>query len=309
VDGPPTAAGPPLEASWRMAPSPRRRPLPPAVNLICFLLTLYSTLVAGALWTLDDMTWATILDVLLTPSLWSLGAPYAASLILILGAHEMGHYIACRLYGIDASLPFFLPAPHLFGTFGAVIRIRAPITHRRALFDIGIAGPIAGFVFALPVTIYGLLLSTVTTAPPRPGDVVLTPCLLLQWLYPHFLPPVEGVSIRLHPMFGAAWLGLFATSLNLIPIGQLDGGHILYALSRRAHALVSWFGIPLLIALGILYRGWHLVLFGLIFALIGPGHPRLLDESEGLGPGRLAVAVLGLLIFIACFILQSPIVL
>ena len=122
------------------------RPFPPIVNLACFLLTIVTTLIAGTLLTLDDYThWK---DVLLTPSLWSLGLPYSASLILILGSHEMGHYVACRLYRIDASLPFFIPGPPLLGTFGALIRIRAPFTTRRALFDVGVAGPIAGFVAA-----------------------------------------------------------------------------------------------------------------------------------------------------------------
>jgi membrane-associated protease RseP (regulator of RpoE activity) len=309
VDGSPAASLPSVEARGSGPPPPRRRrPLPPAVNLACFLLTVYSTLVAGTLWTLDDLTWPTLRDVMLTPSLWPLGASYSLCLILILGAHEMGHYVACRLYRIDASLPFFLPAPNLFGTFGAVIRIRGAISHRRALFDIGVAGPIAGFVVAVPVLLYGLSLSTVTHAPPKPGDVVLPSCLLLDWLYPRFFPAAEA-SIQLHPAFGAAWLGLFATSLNLIPIGQLDGGHMLYALSRRAHAVVSRLGIPLLIVLGIVFKGWHLVTFGLIFALIGPGHPPLLDEADGLGPGRLAVGLLGLLIFIGCFILRFPAVL
>ena len=300
----PGAQLPPIGTGWPAAPPPRRS-LPPAVNLACFLLTVYSTLVAGALWSLDDLTWPTIRDVMLTPSLWTLGAGYSFCLLLILGAHEMGHYVACRLYRIDASLPFFLPAPNLFGTFGAVIRIRAPISHRRALFDIGIAGPIAGFVVAMPVLLYGLSLSTVTHEPPRPGELSLTSCLLLDWLYPFFLPAGD-VTVRVDPIFGAAWLGLFATSLNLIPIGQLDGGHVLYALSRRAHGVVSWLGVPLLITIGMIFKGLHLVVFGLIFTLIGSGHPRLLDETEELGPGRRVLAVVGLLIFVACFFLRLP---
>src|SRR5438552_3063160 len=138
----------------RYAPPPvvpaARRHFPPSVNLACFLLTLVTTLIAGTLLTLDDLSPATVRDVFLSPSLWTLGLPYSLCLILILGAHEMGHYVACRIYGIDASLPFFIPGPPIIGTFGAVIRIRAPFTSRRALFDIGVAGPIAGFVVALP---------------------------------------------------------------------------------------------------------------------------------------------------------------
>lgn len=297
------------EASWGPPPVPglarrRRRPLPPGVNLACFAATVVSTLVAGTLLTLDDTSWRTTLDILLSPSYWPLGLPYAVSILLILGSHEMGHYVACRIYRIEASLPFFLPAPHMFGTFGAVIRIRAPFTSRRALFDVGVAGPIAGFIVAIPVLLYGLGHSAVTHQTPRAGDTWLGSCLLLDLLYPFFFHGGPGVSIRLHPVFAAAWLGLLATALNLLPIGQLDGGHVLYAISPRLHAIVSRYGIPALIVLGIAIGGWHLVTFGVIFAILGWRHPPVLDESEGLGRGRLAVAWMALAIFVVCFIPQ-----
>ena len=282
-------------------PTGRRPPLNPLVNLVCLALTIVSTLIAGTLMTLDDLSWATCLDIVRSPSYWSLGAPYSISLLLILGAHEMGHYVACRYYGIESSLPFFIPAPHLFGTFGAVIRIRAPFTHRQALFDIGVAGPIAGFVVAIPVLLYGLSHSTLTSEPPAPGTIGLSSCLLLEIVYPLFFDLESGVSVRLDPVFAAAWLGLFATSLNLLPIGQLDGGHMLYAISRRAHYLSSRIGIVALLLAGFVFGGWHLITFALLFAIIGLGHPRPIDESEGLGPGRLVVAFLGLIIFALCF--------
>ncbi len=288
-------------------PSRRRRPLSPAVNLGCFLLTLLSTLIAGTLMVLDDYSWATVRDILFRPAFWSLGVPYAVGVMLILGAHEMGHYIACRYYRIDASLPFFLPAPHLFGTFGAVIRIRAPITDRRALFDIGVAGPLAGFVVAVPVLLLGLSRSTLIFEQPEPGELVLTTPLLVDLLYPLFFPSGAGVTIRLDPLFMAAWLGLFATALNLLPVAQLDGGHMLYAISRPAHRMVSRVGVWILCLGGLALGGWHLVTFGVLFAIIGPGHPPLIDESRRLGPGRLAVAFLGLLIFVLCFIGGAPI--
>ncbi len=287
------------------APPPRRRGLPPAVNLLCFLLTVASTLVAGTLMTLQDTSWRTARDILLSPSYWSLGIPYSLSLILILGSHEMGHYIACRLYRIDASLPFFLPAPHLFGTFGAVIRIRQPFTSRRAAFDIGVAGPIAGFVVALPVLWYGLSHMTVIRRPPEPGALGFGSCLLLEVLYPFFFfPSGPEISVQAHPVFLAAWLGLLATALNLLPIGQLDGGHMLYAISPRLHAQVSRLGVPVLIAGGAFSGGWHLVTFGVIFAILGVRHPPLVDSSESLGRGRLVVAFVALLIFVLCFILR-----
>lgn len=309
---PPGAAGPVTaevgSTPGREPSSRRRRPLPPVVNLVFFALTGVTTLIAGTVMTLEDYTWATLRDISLSPSYWTLGLPYALGVLSILGAHEMGHYLACRYYRIDASLPFFLPAPHLFGTFGAIIRIRAPITNRRALFDIGVAGPIAGFVVAVPVLLIGLAHSTPIQQPPTPGDIGLTPCLLLELLYPLFFDPGPGMSVRLDPMFAAAWLGLLATSLNLLPIGQLDGGHMLYALSRPLHRAVSRIGVWVLCLGGALVGGWHLVTFGILFAILGPRHPPLLEERTGLGRGRMVVAVVALIIFLLTFIPMTPLV-
>ena len=283
------------------------RPLPTWVNLACFVATVISTMLAGALMTRSvPLSPALLLALARRPAAWIDGLPYAAGALFILGAHEMGHYIACRLYRIDASLPFFLPGPNLFGTFGAVIRIRAPFTTRKALFDVGVAGPIAGFVAAIPVLLYGLAHSSITSEPPHAGDIGLTPCLLLDWLYPLFFTVGPETSVRLHPAFAAAWLGLFATSLNLLPVGQLDGGHMLYAVSPRAHRIVSRAGIVTMCALGLLVGGYHLVLFGVLFAIIGIRHPGPLDDVTPLGRGRLLVALLGLLIFILCFIPVTP---
>jgi membrane-associated protease RseP (regulator of RpoE activity) len=287
--------------------APPRRPFHPLVNLGCLMITGVTTLIAGALMASSDPISGSALKHLLGhPAEWGAGWPYASAVLLILGAHEMGHYIACRLYRIDASLPFFLPGPNLFGTFGAVIRIRAPFTDRKALFDVGVAGPIAGFVVALPVLYYGLVHSTVSAEAPRSGDVALTSCLLLNWLYPHFFSAGSDVSIHLHPTFAAAWLGLFATSLNLLPIGQLDGGHMLFALSPRVHRIVSRAGIPLLCGGGWLSGGYHLVLFGVLFAILGVRHPRPIDDITPLGPGRVALAILGALIFLVCFFPTTP---
>jgi len=289
--------------------SPRlaRRPLPPSVNLAFFLLTVVTTVVAGALLTLGDYSFKTAFDVLLTPSLWSLGASYSFSLILILGAHEMGHYVACRIYGIDATLPFFIPAPTPIGTFGAVIRIRSPFRSRRALFDVGVAGPIAGFVVSLPVLWWGLAHSRVVPYHPRPGDIAWSSCLLLDLAYSFFFPDVgAGETLSLHPVLVATWVGLLATFLNLLPVGQLDGGHVLYALSRRAHRPVSMAVIVMLISAGMLFGGYHLILFGVLWAILGPRHPPVMDESESLGPGRVLIAVVALAIFVLSFIPFSP---
>lgn len=292
---------------WGEPPPPAVRGPFPWINLVLFVLTVCSTLVSGTLMTLDDYRWATLLDVLRQPGWWTLGLPYAACLVLILGSHEMGHYLACRHYRIDATLPYFIPGPPYFGTFGAVIRIRAPITDRRALFDIGVAGPIAGFVVAVPVLIYGLTQSSLTRLPPRAGDLYLSSCLLMDLLVPMFFPgtgPEE--TLRLHPTFVAGWVGLLATGLNLLPVGQLDGGHILYALTRRGHALVSRIAMAVLILGGILWGGMHLVVFGVVFAILGPRHPATRDDRTPPGPWRLLVGLFALLMLALCLIVRTP---
>ncbi|MGH9750512.1 MAG: site-2 protease family protein [Candidatus Polarisedimenticolia bacterium] len=307
--GPPPTIPPPQAWGGGAIHPPAPRPFP-WINLILFALTVGSTLVAGTLMTLDDYRWATVVDVLLQPAWWGLGLPYAGCLVLILGSHEMGHYLACRHYRIDATLPYFIPGPPYFGTFGAVIRIRAPITDRRALFDIGVAGPIAGFVVAVPVLIYGLTESRLTRLPPRAGDLYLSSCLLMDLLVPRFFPGTGAdETLRLHPTFVAGWVGLLATGLNLLPMGQLDGGHVLYALTRRGHAVVSRIAIAVLILAGILFGGLHLVVFGVVFAVIGPRHPATLDDRIPPGPFRLLVALGALLMLVLCLIVRTPAIL
>src|SRR5262245_32848232 len=213
-------------------------------HIILFLLTVASTVVVGAEQFASfyvNFRPATTLDLsgveLLLNGLW-----YSASILAILGAHEFGHYYACRYYGVDASLPYFLPAPlPLTGTLGAFIRIRQMIPGKRELFDIGIAGPIAGFIVAVPVLLFGMTLSRVVQLPPTTGGIVeLGEPLLFQgaaWLVFGSIP--DGYSINMHPMGFAAWFGLLATALNLFPIGQLDGGHISYAVLGRKSTIVT----------------------------------------------------------------------
>ena len=181
------------------------------------------------------------------------GLPFSLTLMTILLAHEFGHYLACVYYRVDASLPYFLPSPTLIGTFGAFIRIRSPIYSKRVLFDIGIAGPLAGFVFLLPALAIGLAFSKVIPGIAHQGSVQFgTPPV--QWLLEQAIfPGVAPGDIYLHPVARAAWVGVFATALNLLPIGQLDGGHILYALVGERHKLVSKVVIALLVPLGIFF--------------------------------------------------------
>jgi membrane-associated protease RseP (regulator of RpoE activity) len=234
------------------------------------------------------------------------GLWYSASILAILGAHEFGHYYACRYYRVDASLPYFLPAPlPLTGTLGAFIRIRQMIPTKRELFDIGIAGPIAGFVVAVPVLLVGMSLSRLTPLPPdTSGFVELGEPLLFKgvaWLF--WGTPPEGYSINMHPMAFAAWFGLLATALNLFPIGQLDGGHISYAVLGRRSTLVTLATVIALVGLTFVSSSWLIwtVLTVVMLVVFGPRHPKTFDEHVPLDRGRKLLALFALLMFILCF--------
>lgn len=231
------------------------------------------------------------------------GIPYAAALLFILLAHEMGHYVAARRYGIDATLPFLIPAPHFFGTFGALIRMRSPIVHRRALFDVGIAGPVAGLVASFAVCIIGLRLSAyVPVSAVRPGEIDLGNSVVFDTLTRFVLGPLgPGQKLLRHPMAVAGWCGFFITFLNLLPLGQLDGGHMWYALigSKQWYVGVAAFGF--LIGMGLIFQGW-LVLAVLVVLVLRIRHPAVMDESVELDWRRkllgAAIIVMFLLLFI-----------
>ena len=242
------------------------------------------------------------------------GATFAAALLAILLAHEAGHYVACRRYGVNATLPFFIPAPPLFlaGTFGAFIKIKSPIPTRRALFDIGVAGPLAGFVVIIPVAALALL-----TAQPAPPIVDAAPAAgtLITFNDPllmRLLAPVLGVhltNIAPNPFYFAAWIGLLVTSLNLLPVGQLDGGHAVFAVfGKRTHAWVGRAGFAAMALLAVLGWHWHNSPGGflyaiLLFVMLRVPHPQALDEFTPLGRARSLVALLTLTVFLLCFVL------
>ena len=212
--------------------------------------------------------------VLARPSRLLLGIPFSATLLTILLAHEMGHYLYCRYYGVRATLPFFIPAPTLIGTLGAVIRIKAPIRSRAALFDIGIAGPIAGFVVAIATLAVAMTLSKPLVPGMGPSDLRLGYPEIFYLVHDalrSFVPGHAAASlplgrVYLHPTAIAAWVGMFATALNLLPSSQLDGGHIVYALAPRAHRVISWITVIALVFLGRMYVGWR-VWAGLIIVM------------------------------------------
>jgi len=231
------------------------------------------------------------------------GLPFSLTLMTILLAHEFGHYVAAAYHGVDASLPYFLPSP-IFGTFGAFIRVRSPIYSKRVLFDIGAAGPLAGFIFLLPALSVGLAFSKVIPNIARQG-VMQFGSPGLEWLMERLIfPGVLSADIYLHPVARAAWFGMFATALNLLPIGQLDGGHILYSFFPRRHRTISKALCIVLLPMGWLWPGW--LLWGLILLWVGRRHPLICDDSA-LGAGRRRLGWTALAIFFLCFTC-SPII-
>lgn len=280
------------------------------VHVLLFLLTIGTTTFAGidkylsfsadaGFSTLPpDLTWVQSL----LGGFW-----YSGTVLAILGCHELGHYLACRYYGVDASLPYFLPVPiTLTGTLGAFIRIREPIASKRMLFDIGIAGPIAGFLVALPALVVGMAMSRIIQLPDPlpPGTYELGEPLLFRgvsWLIWGPLP--DGADVNMHPVAFAAWFGLLATALNLFPIGQLDGGHISYAvLGRRSShvTLATVVGAMVLSYLSLSWVVWTLLTIVMLF-LFGRHHPRTWDEAIPLDATRKWLALFALVMFVVCF--------
>jgi membrane-associated protease RseP (regulator of RpoE activity) len=248
------------------------------------------------------------------PELIAQGLTFAFALLAILLAHEAGHYVACRRYKVAATLPFFIPAPPLFlaGTFGAFIKIKSPIPTRRALFDIGVAGPLAGFVVIIPVAIAALL--TATPQPPAlfenaaAGTIITFNDPPLLRLFAHALG-VQLNNIAPNPFYFAAWIGLLVTSLNLLPVGQLDGGHAVFAVfGTRAHAWVGRAAFVSMALVAVLGWRWHNSPGGflyalLLFVMLRVPHPQAVNELDALGRPRLLVALVTLAVFLLSFVL------
>jgi len=279
------------------------------LHVLLFALTIASTTFVGASQYaafLDDFHGALKLPMpfaaLLVRGFW-----YSGTILAILGCHELGHYFACRYYNVDASLPFFIPVPVLLtGTMGAFIRIREPIPQKRMLFDIGIAGPIAGFLVAVPALFAGIAMSHLVPLPADQSNMLeLGEPLLFKaasWLLWGTQP--DGYSLNMHPMAFAAWFGLLATALNLFPIGQLDGGHISYSvLGGRISTYVTFATVAVTIGLASFATSWVVwtVLTIAMLITFGPRHPRVVDEDTPLDRTRLLLALFAVVIFILCF--------
>ena len=304
----------------------RRRPLWPA--LILFLLTVISTLSVGSEFARsyaenrepfsgDQDLLALMALPFKNPALLRLGVPFSFTLLAILLAHELGHYFAAKTYGIDVSYPYFIPFPNLFGTFGAFIRIRSPITTKRAIFDVGLAGPVAGFLIALPAMAYGVATSKIVPGAEANADIVFGHPLLVRFFAATFFPHVDVTWILLNPVARAAWVGLFVTALNLLPAWQLDGGHVMFSLASEAHRKIS-----IAVSVAVLAMGWlttphpHTAeewssmnwmsiwyLWGglLLILTLRFRHPPVYDPWEPLDGTRRAWALVALVIFSVCF--------
>ncbi|NQT86412.1 site-2 protease family protein [bacterium] len=297
-------------------PGPAYKPVNRTLHTVLLLATVLTTLIAGAQWYFVDF-----LDVLaaslagepesmpvgeLLLALVAAGGLFSIAIVMILGAHECGHYFMARRYGMLVTPPFFLPAPvPPVGTFGAVIRMRSPMMHRRALLDIGLAGPIAGLVVAMPFLVYGILHSQFAVIPTWERGNVLFGDSLLTWGLTRLLlgvaPAGYGFNWLGHPFAWAGWVGLLVTALNLMPVGQLDGGHAAYALFGRRQRLVASFFVGMLLALSLQFKGW-LVWCLLITFFIGIAHPPVMVEDVTLDPGRRVLGWASLVILILIFV-------
>jgi len=281
------------------------RPSQAWINIALFFATLLSTLVTGAVNEVGQMVPRAemILPLMLSrPVLLLSGLPFALSLMSILLAHEMGHYIVGRRYNAPVSLPYFIPMPiaGLFGTLGAVIVQRAPFEDRKSLFDIGVAGPLAGLVVALPLLVYGLATSPVgpiTRPALMEGNSILY--LAVKFIIFGKILPGNGIDVMLNPIAWAAWGGLLITSLNLLPIGQLDGGHTLYALLGKRAWPVAMVIVGLLVVMGIFWQGW--LLWAFLVLIFGVRHPAPLNDVSSMGTRRILLGIGVLILFILTF--------
>jgi len=279
----------------------------PWINTVLFALTCCTTLVMGTLLMGEfnrelGQASPSLSEFWRNPSILLAGLPFSLAIMTILFAHEMGHYLTCKYYGINASLPYFIPMPiPPVGTMGAFIRIRSPIQNRAALLDVGIAGPIAGFVFAVPVLVIAMMKSALVPHIPSGDTFSLGEPLIFKivaFLMGKSAP--AGMDLYLHPMGFAAWFGFLATALNLLPAGQLDGGHVAYSLFGDIHKRISQGLVVVLIPLGIFYwPGW--LVWATLLLFMGLRHPMTLDDSEPLERRHIWLGWIALALFILCF--------
>jgi Zn-dependent protease len=281
------------------------------LNILLFVVTVLTTFFVGFSWSASYKYADTLFGnpqlapdpgIFLDPEIITLSLIYAVVLIGILLGHELGHFLTCRYYRIDATLPYFIPAPTLIGTLGAFIKIRSPITKKKQLFDIGIAGPLTGFVLSVPAIIYGLSFSKVVPSLPREEAIIFGEPLLLKIVGSVIFKGIpEGFDVVPHPVAFAGWVGVLVTALNLFPVGQLDGGHVAYALWGQKSRKIAPFFLGVFVLMGVFFWvGWFV--WALLIYFLGLKHPRITDEDKPLSPRRRSIGYLVLVIFILSFI-------
>ena len=269
------------------------------LHLFLFILTVFSTLFAGAYFIQEYNLFGEFPHRIL-PGLVK-GAPFALPLMAILGGHEMAHYVNSRRHKVVATLPYFIPFPNLFGTLGAVIKMKSRIRDKSALIDIGASGPVVGFLLSVIVCSIGLSMSRALPAhPPAPGETILGGSLIYNFLMRIFIKgDLHSQAVDLSPVAVAGWVGFFVTSINLMPVGQLDGGHVAYAFFARRHRVISKIFVVILIAMGYLFPGWFI--WGVLLLFLGTKHPPVENPDEPLDAKRIAVGIFAFLIFIITF--------
>jgi membrane-associated protease RseP (regulator of RpoE activity) len=264
----------------------------PVFHIALFISTLFSTIVAGAL--------QQGVDPIKSPLLLWKGIPFSFTLLLILGTHEFGHYFMSRKHDIDVTLPYFIPAPSLVGTFGAFIKMKSPIMDRRILLDIGAAGPLAGLCVTIPVLLIGLFLSEIKYESVKTGFSLGSSMLfsIMNWMVHGTVP--DNANIILHPIAFSGWIGLLVTSLNLLPVGQLDGGHVAYAVIGPKQGIVARAVLILLVVLGATgWIGW--LVWAVILIFMRMDHPPVVYDWIPLDSKRKFVGWLALLVFVMTF--------
>ena len=272
------------------------RPANPWINLALFAATVISVVMMGAL--------NAGANPLQDPSSLLEGIPFAFTLLAILGTHEFGHYFAAKRHRVAVTLPYFIPMPlSIVGTFGAFIQLRSPVHNRKQLFDVGVAGPLAGLVIAIPLLLLGLYLSPVEPLPSEGGYIMEGNSLLYlgaKYLIHGQILPSNGVDVMLHPIAFAAWFGLLVTAFNLLPVGQLDGGHVIFTLVGDKIRYVGTVFVVILVVMGVAFwPGWFL--WATLIFLLGVGHPPPLNDVTPLGGGRKLLAVFTIVIFLLVF--------
>ena len=264
----------------------------PVLHIVLFFITLLSTLVAGTL--------QQGINPIENPWLLWRGIPFSFTLLMILGAHEFGHYFVSRKHNIDVTLPYFIPAPSFIGTFGAFIKMKSPIMDRRILLDVGAAGPLAGMCVTVPVLLTGLYLSEIRYEAVDSGFNLGSSLFFsfMNWIVHGSLP--DNANVILHPIAFSGWIGLLVTCLNLLPVGQLDGGHVAYAVIGTKQRLVAKGVLVILVALGVTgWSGW--LLWAGILIIMGTNHPPVIYDWIPLDKKRMIIGWVTLSIFVMTF--------